>query len=273
MGAEENSKPEFVFRTGMTANREYVKWLSELKTRFLIAQAKASVRVNSELLEFYWSLGYDIVSRDIEHTYGKGVMKNLSHDMKAMFPGGKGFSLENLYLIKRWYLFYKDSLNILYQAGEKLAEGTEETRNLYQAGTKCPMPTCFSTVPWRHHVEIVRRCKTVKEALFYMNCVSDEGWSRRMLEDNLASDFYARQGAAVTNFTSVLPAPQSGLAQEILNDPYNFEFLTMQKGYDERELENALVRNITRFLLELGKGFAFVGRRAGGNESACFNRL
>lgn len=192
MATEETNKPEFVFRTAMTADCEYVKWLSEVKNRYLRAQAKASVKVNSELLGFYWSLGCDIVSHNIENTYGKGIMKELSYDMKAMFPDEKGFSLENLYLIKRWFSFYKDSLNILYQVGTELAEGGDGTQIFYQAGTNCQMPICFSTIPWRHHVEIIRRCQTVEEAIFYLKRVTDEGWSRRMLEDNLANNLYAR---------------------------------------------------------------------------------
>lgn len=146
--------------------------------------------------------------------------------------------------MKRWYLFY-----------------LPEAENFYQAGKLFEMPDAFALVPWRHHVEIISKCHTAAEGLFYVKQIIAGNWSRRMLEDNLAGNLYARQGAAINNFSSTLPAPQSRLTQEILKDPYNFDFLTMQKGYDERELENALVRNITRFLLELGKGFAFVGRQ------------
>lgn len=244
METEERSKPEFVFRKGMTPNKEYVEWLTSVKNRYVNARAKASVQVNSELLGFYWSLGRDFATMNMEETYGKGIMANISKDLQDAFPGQKGFSLVNLHYMKRWYIFY-------FQHLEKF----------YQPGKISGIPDDFALVPWRHHVEIISKCHTVAEGLFYIQKTIACNWSRRMLEDNIASNLYARQGAAVTNFSSTLPVPQSGLAQEILKDPYNFDFLTMQKGYDERELENALVRNITRFLLELGKGFAFVGRQ------------
>lgn len=115
--------------------------------------------------------------------------------------------------------------------------------------------------PWRHHTDIISECKSVEEALFYIHKTVDNNWSRSVLESNLNADLYKIQGKAITNFSSKLPLPQSSLAQNILKDPYNFSFLNMQRGYDERKLEDALVNNITRFLLELGKGFAFVGRQ------------
>lgn len=116
-------------------------------------------------------------------------------------------------------------------------------------------------VPWRHHTDIISECKSVEEALFYIHKTVDNNWSRSVLESNLNTDLYKIQGKAITNFSSKLPLPQSSFAQNILKDPYNFSFLNMQRGYDERKLEDALVNNITRFLLELGKGFAFVGRQ------------
>ncbi len=244
MVTDNNNKPEFVFRTEMAFNQDYIKWLADVKSRYVSAQARASVKVNSELLSFYWSLGRDIATMNMEETYGKGIISNISKDLQDMFPGQKGFSVVNLHYMKRWYLFYHT-----------------ETEIFYQAGKICDMPEDFELVPWRHHVEIISKCHTAKEGLFYVKQIITGGWSRRMLDDNLASNLYARQGAAVTNFSATLPAHQSGMAQEILKDPYNFDFLTMHKGYEEKELEDALVTNITRFLLELGKGFAFVGRQ------------
>ena len=116
-------------------------------------------------------------------------------------------------------------------------------------------------MPWRHHVEIITKCKSVDEALFYIEKVIVGNWSRRQLEDNIDSSLFDKQGKALTNFQDRLPAEQGQLAQEILKDPYGLDFLTMKKGYDERQLEDALVQNITRFLLELGTGFSFVGRQ------------
>ena len=123
------------------------------------------------------------------------------------------------------------------------------------------MPQQFGKVPWYHHVVIVSTCQTLNEALFYLNKVANEGWSRRKLESQIAAKLYQAQGAAFSNFNRTLPAAQSLLAQEILKSPYNFEFLDIKEEHDEKQLEDALVKNVTQFLLELGKGFAYVGRQ------------
>lgn len=236
--------PKFIYRNGMIADVEYVNWLSDVKTRYLSAQLKASLKVNSELLSFYWSLGHDLATMNMEGKYGKGIMSNISKDLQELFSGQKGFSVVNLHYMKRWYLFYQN---------------TDE--NFYQAGKMLEMPECFAKVPWRHHVEIISKCKSADEGLFYVKQIIAENWSRRMLEDSIDSGLYFRHGIAVTNFADTMPAPQGQLVQEILKDPYNFDFLTLRQGYDEKELEDALITNVTRFLLELGSGFAFVGRQ------------
>ena len=123
------------------------------------------------------------------------------------------------------------------------------------------MPKEFGAVPWGHHILVITKCQSVEEALFYVNKVVEEGWSRRRLEDELASNLYVRQGKAITNFSTSLMLPQSTLATEMLKDPYTFDFLTLTQGYNEKQLEDALAHNITRFLLELGSGFAYVGRQ------------
>jgi len=236
--------PSFVYRTEMTSEKNYVEWLTDLKQRFNLSQTKAAITVNKELLEFYWGLGRDLVTNKIEERYGKNIIKNLSKDLGDIFPGQRGFSVDNLYLIKRWYLFY-------YQAVKKFD----------QAGQKLIMPAKFAFVPWRHHVEIVKKTKSVEEAVFYINKTIEGGWSRSMLESQLKSDLFKRQGAAITNFSNLLPTPNNTLAQQVFKDPYNFEFLTLKSNYDEKNLEDALVSNITNFLLELGQGFAFIGRQ------------
>ena len=123
------------------------------------------------------------------------------------------------------------------------------------------MPKILGLIPWGHHIYIFTKCKSLDEALFYIQRVAHEGWSRSWLEDQIAANLFSHQGAAITNFDTTLPAPQNDLARELLKDEYNFEFLTMKARYDEHDLEEALVANITRFLLELGKGFAYVGRQ------------
>lgn len=234
--------PSFVKREGTFADESYDKWLSVIKSRLQQSQIKAAIKVNHALMQFYWDLGRDIVRLKAEQKWGDSVIEHLSLDLKSAFPNQKGFSTRNIRYAKQWFLFYSEGLIKLHQAGAK-------------------MPKSFALVPWRHHVEIITKCRNVEEALFYINKVIENNWSRRELEDFLESDLYRTLGKAPTNVKHTLPSPLAGLAQEILKDPYNFDFLSMTKGYDEKRLEDALFHNITRFLLELGNGFAFVGRQ------------
>ena len=254
--------PEFIKRDGMIASAEYVEWLSTLKQRYRQSQIKAVVRINQSMLEFYWSLGHDIVAIKAESKWGTGVLQQLSADLQQMFPNEKGFSYRNIRYIKQWYLFYYEEFTKWHQAGAKLPNS-----KMHQLGAKLlqqpavEMPEDFALVPWKHHVAIISKSKSLDEALFYINEVIAGNWSRSRLEDEIKSDLYARQGKAITNFSRTLELPQQQLAQEILKDPLDFNFLHLQKGYNERELEEALVTNVTRFLLELGQGFSYVGRQ------------
>lgn len=250
--------PKFISATNIDADTTYRQWLSEVKLRFQQSQIKAAVKVNTVLLEFYWSLGHDIVCHQAEQTWGSGIVEQLSLDLKDAFPTTKGFSTTNIWYAKKWYLFYYQHLTKLHQLGGEL-----EDNNLQQpvGEKKEPMPQCLGMVPWRHHIEIITHCKDIEEAVFYLQQTIQGNWSRRRLEDEIVANLYANQGTALTNFTKRLPLPQSQLANEILKDPYQLDFLSLEKGYSERQLEDALVHNITRFLLELGAGFAFVGRQ------------
>ena len=237
-------KPTFVHSNSVAKDNAYQQWFGELKSRLRSHQVKAAMHVNTEMLEFYWSLGRDLVQKKAETQWGAGVVEQLSLDLKDAFPGVKGFSTTNIWYSKKWYLYYN-----------------EHVIKLHQPGGEIPMPKEFGAVPWRHHVEIITKCQSVEEALFYVNKVLEEGWSRRRLEDELANNLYVRQGKAITNFSTSLMLPQSTLATEMLKDPYTFDFLTLTQGYNEKQLEDALAHNITRFLLELGSGFAYVGRQ------------
>ena len=254
--------PEFIKRDGMIASAEYVEWLSTLKQRYRQSQIKAVVRINQSMLEFYWSLGHDIVAIKAESKWGTGVLQQLSADLQQIFPNEKGFSYRNIRYIKQWYLFYYEEFTKWHQADAKLPNS-----KMHQLGAKLlqqpavEMPEDFALVPWKHHVAIISKSKSLDEALFYIDQVIAGNWSRSRLEDEIKSDLYARQGKAITNFSRTLELPQQQLAQEILKDPLDFNFLHLQKGYNERELEEALVTNITRFLLELGQGFSYVGRQ------------
>ena len=264
-------QPEFVFSNGMISDREYVEWLSDLKLRFQQSQASVAVRVNTAMLEYYWNLGRDIVRKQADSKWGSGFFSQLSQDMRTMFPAEIGFSVTNLKYMKRWYAFYYEQVIIRQQAVDEfknqLSSNPESTTchpvdvNRNQMCDDMSMPTLFGLIPWGHHVEIITKCKTLNESLFYLHKVVDEGWSRSWLEDQIKENLYQVQGSALTNFDLTLPATQSKMAKELLKDKYNFEFLTMKPKYDEHDLEEALVKNITRFLLELGKGFSFVGRQ------------
>ena len=238
------NKPTFVYRDGMLPSAQYVEWLSDVKARFCQSQIKASIRVNTSMLEFYWSIGRDLVAMRAEECWGAGVVKQFALDMRQAFPDVTGFSYSNVKYMKQWYLFYF----------ERVIKGQ-------QVAGQLEMPEFFGQVPWFHHVHIISKCHTLAEALFYVNKVAEEGWSRSTLEAQVAANLFKSQGATVTNFERTLPSPQSQLAREMLKDPYHFDFLTMKAKYDERDLEEALVANITQFLLELGKGFSYVGRQ------------
>lgn len=239
--------PEFVKRDLMTGHEQYVSWLSEVKKRVLQAQAKAVVQVNTAMLELYWSIGRDLVALHSEEKWGEGIVRQFALDMRTAFPNDKGFSDTNIKYMKRWYEFYNQADAIGQQPADRMS--------------MLEMPVQFGKVPWFHYVQIFTKSKTIEEAFFYIRQTIEGNWSRRLLEDNMQSDLYKRQGQALSNFETRLPVSESQLAKELLKDPYNFEFLTMRKGYEEKELENALITNITRFLLELGRGFAFVGRQ------------
>jgi predicted nuclease of restriction endonuclease-like (RecB) superfamily len=265
-----NDKPTFTFRDGMTADEGYIQWITDIKQRFRQSQIKAAVRVNTAMLEFYWSVGRDLVTLRAEERWGAGVVKQFALDMRQAFPDETGFSYSNVKYMKQWYSYYYERVTKSHQVGgqlevdEKSQQVADEIGDLeksHQLGGELEMPEIFGRIPWKHHVHIISKCKSLDEALFYINRVVDEGWSRSRLENQVAANLFGSQGAAITNFEQTLPAPQSQLAKEILKDPYNFSFLAMNKEYEEKDMEDALVDNVTQFLLELGKGFSYVGRQ------------
>ena len=236
--------PTFTFGAQNLPDKEYHQWLIEIKQRFQQSQIKTAIKVNTALLEFYWSLGSDIVKMQTEKAWGSGFINQLSLDLREAFPEATGFSTTNIKYIRRWYLFYYQELTKSHQVGDFLE-----------------MPKDFGLIPWRHHIEIIYKCKSISEALFYIKQTINHNWSRVQLVHTIESKLFERQGKAISNFDTQLPIPQANLATELLKDPYNFDFLSLGKDYTERELEEALMQNITRFLLELAKGFAFVGRQ------------
>lgn len=223
-------------------------------------------------------MGRDIVQKKAEARWGSGVVNQLSLDLRNAYPDVKGFSSRNLYYMKEWYEFYmadEKHREILHQVGAKLQESENQNPiKLHQLGAEIVstnrissilndggMLPIFGIVPWKHHLLLISKCKSIEEALYYMARSIDEGLSRRELEDVIDDDDFGKHGKALTNFDSRLPAPQSQLATNVLKDPYRLDFLMLEKGYDEHDLENAIARDITRFLLELGNGFTYVGRQ------------
>jgi predicted nuclease of restriction endonuclease-like (RecB) superfamily len=248
---------------------EYKQWLIDLKNRIRQSQIKAAVKVNTELLRLYWDLGRDIVIRQMEAAWGSKILEQLSKDLILEFPDMKGFSSTNLKYCKRFYQFYTQDSSIRPQLVDEIGHqlGGElqiADNNNYiisqQLADQLESHPIFQ-IPWRHHVEIFTKCKTVHEALFYVQKTIENGWSRAVLMNFLDADLYSAQGKSLNNFSRLLPEAQSDLANEILKDPYNFDFFTLTEKYKEKELEDALIDNITRFLLELGQGFAYIGRQ------------
>lgn len=271
----EETKPHFASSQNVHIDETYVSWIEELKGRYKKAQIKSAVKVNSEQLLFNWQLGRDLVVRRAEEHWGAGVVEQVSLDLKAAFPKAKGFSTTNLWNMKKWYLFYSTNKanEKLHQLGGELQNSDNKLNTkLQQLGAEIretehspkiglAFPIVFSFVPWRHHIEITTKCKDIDEALFYIQQTINEGWSRNTLDNCLRADLYHTQGGAISNFSDYLTPKQSKLAQEITKDTYDFGFIELPKQYAEEELEDELEKNITRFLLELGTGFAFIGRQ------------
>lgn len=276
----DNNKSYFVTSKNFHGDNDYVEWLKEIKSRYQAIRNRVVMQSNYGALEFNWLLGRDIVQKGAESRWGSGAVNQLSLDLKAAYPDVKGFSVRNLYYMKEWYEFYMaddEHKRILHQLGAKLQESENQNPiKLHQLGAEIVSPSkisdilenngmlpIFGIVPWKHHIVITSKCKSIKEA-FYYNYIAriiGEGLSKRELEDVIEADDFSKHGNAMTNFSTQLSAQQSQLAINVLKDPYRLDFLTLEKGYDEHDLESAIAKDITRFLLELGSGFTFVGRQ------------
>jgi len=213
---------------------DYAAWLAELKTRINSAQQRAALAVNRELVMLYWDLGRDILQRQSREGWGRKVIDRLSRDLRLAFPTMKGFSSRNLHYMRAF------------------AEAWPKAEFLQQAAAQ---------LPWFHLCTLLDKLKTPEERAWYAAQAVQQGWSRTTLALQIKNQVMGRQGQAVTNFDARLPAPHSDLAHDTLKDPYLFDFLGLGDEANEREIESGLVRHITQFLLELGTGFAFVGRQ------------
>ncbi len=244
-------------------DKDYLQWIKELSTRFRQSQVKASVKVNQVMLQFYWELGKDIVEKKAESRWGSGFMKNLSRDLKEVNPDATCFSETNLLYMKNFYLLYHPYLAITPQVGEQITQQVVEQFHevaFTQQLAEQIKQDLFS-IPWGHHILLIDKLKNSPEkALFFVHQTVENGWSRNMLLNFMGTDLYERQGKALTNFQRTLPEETSDLARELTKDPYDFAFTGITGKYNEALLKEKLLGNITRFLVELGTGFGYLGK-------------
>jgi predicted nuclease of restriction endonuclease-like (RecB) superfamily len=231
----------------MKLTAPYKIWLKEIKDIVSFAKSKAALSVNEYLLLMYWQLGEMIVQKQKQHLWGDAVIEQLSADLQKAFPEMKGFSRTNLFNRKKLFLFYTNTK--VQPAVGQLKFTTPKALKL------------ITQIPWSHNIIVIEKTNSLDEALFYVAQTIENNWSRNLLLNQLALNLYKRQGKAITNFTKALPAKQSSIAMQTLKDPYIFDFLSIQKIVSEKNLEDQLINHITKFLLELGKGFAFVGKQ------------
>lgn len=236
---------------------DYKNWLIDLKSKIRSVQAKAAIVVNSALIDFYWELGKMISEK--ENVWGSKLIELVAKDLKAEFPEIKGLSISNLKYCKRFYLFYSSKLvqQTVVLIGQQPVDQLQSSENQFDAIGK----PAVVQIPWGHNILIFSKSKNIEEAHFYIAQTIESGWSRDVLALQIKSQLYQRLGKSITNFNHTLPEPFSDLAQQTLKDPYVFDFLTMSKPFHEKDIERQLITHITKFLLELGKGFAFIGQQ------------
>lgn len=224
----------------ISVDNDYKEWLQDVSHRFKRSQIKATIKVNDEMLRFYWSLGRDISEKGMEARYGSGFYKMLSRDLTKLMPEIHSFSVTNLKYMRYFYETFPNAQN-----RPQLVDDID----------------AIFFIPWGHYRYILNKCRDNQDkAMFYVRKTLENGWSRAMLLNFLDTGLYERQGKAATNFALTLPEEDSDLAQEITKDPYNFDFLTLTERYNEKEMKDALMDNAEQFFLELGRGFSYIGR-------------
>jgi len=214
---------------------DFQNWIDEIKSEIKSTQLKVSINLNESLMRLYWNLGEKIVLKQSSTNWGSSFIDKISSELKSEFPHIKGFSKRNLYAIRQWFLFYSQEFEFVPQA--------------------------VAQIPWGHNRLIISKIKDINVCLFYANETVLNGWSRDFLQIQIENGLINRKGKSISNFEKTLPNKQSEYAQQTLKDPYNFDFLGIGYEAQEREIELELTKHITNFLLELGKGFAFVGKQ------------
>ena len=213
---------------------DYPSFIENIKNYIRTARVKVALAANSELVLLYWEIGKRILEQQTREGWGAKVIERVAFDLKKEFPEIKGFSPRNLKYMRSFAAIWQDNEKV-----QRLA----------------------AQIPWFHNCLIIDKISDIEEREWYISQTIKNGWSRSILEMQIENDLYRRQGKAVTNFDKTLPSPQSDLAQQIIKDPYVFDFLSLRDDYNERALEQGLIEHVQKFLLELGVGFAFVGRQ------------
>ncbi len=243
----------------------YTQLLSDIKQRVRQSQHRAVLSANAEMIAMYWDVGRMIENRQKAEGWGTGVIPRLAGDLKNELPELKGFSERNIKRMLRFYREYpllQQSTEIVPQPAALLAQVEKDGIEIVpQPAALLNSPEILLGIPWFHHVVLFEKIKDIPTRMWYARQTIEQGWSRDVLTAQIKSQAHQRQGAAITNFGDKLPAMHALLATDMLKDPFIFDFLTLEEPYHERELETGLLHHIQKFLLELGRGFAFVGRQ------------
>ena len=247
----------------------YNDWLGDIKSQIHEAQQRASQALNLELVSLYWRIGKAILNRQNQQGWGAKVIDRLAHDLRTNFPEMKGFSRTNLMYMRAFAAAWPGAETVQGGLGQS-ESGAIVPQPVHKSGAREFVHQLVDKLPWRHHCVLLDKLKTRDEREWYLRKAIEHNWSRNILVMQIESRLLERSGTAVTNFALTLPKPESDLARESLKDPYRFDFLGLGEEAQEREIETALVKHVTDFLLELGAGFAFVGRQVlldvGGEE-------
>jgi len=235
---------------------EYKSFIIDIKSKITESQVKIASTVNSALLVFYWELGEMICLKQKETKWGSKFIEQMANDLKKEFPTLKGFSRTNLFYIKKFYEFYSANLVQLFDGLS--TNGSKKEIVQHDVGL---IESIIFKIPWRHNIEILNKCKNIDEAMYYIKQTIVNNWNSDTLALNIKTDLYKRDSKSINNFKITLPKPQSDLAIQTIKNPYVFDFLAFDKPFVERDIEKKLVDDITKFLLELGKGFAYIGRQ------------
>jgi len=214
---------------------DFFEWITTLKAKIQSARNKLAFSINSQVLELYWEIGRDIAEKQHKSGWGSNFVEKIAEELKLDFPEIKGFSRRNIYAILQWYRFYSEKYQFV--------------------------PQVVAQIPWGHNRLIITKVKDIDEAEFYCQATIQNAWDRDTLEIQIESKYFFTAGNSIHNFDNTLPVKQSELATQTLKDPYNFDFLGLENDALEKAIEDELTKNITKFLLELGKGFAFLGRQ------------